>query len=154
MSRIRSRHAQQGFTLLEAMVALTIAALTIIPLYEWVSRSLIALTRVSDVTHEAEVKLSAIAILSRVNPMEQADGTTDLGAYRLRWRSEPLVDPVDNAAYPRGIGLFQVALYTLHAEVQRSGTRWFEFDVQQIGYKRVRTPQVFQAPPPQPPPRP
>lgn len=148
--RLRTRSRQQGFTLLEAMVALTIAALTIIPLYEWVNRSLVSLARVSDVTHEAEVKLSAIAVLSRVNPMEQAEGTTDLGAYRLRWRSTPLVDPVDNAAYPRGIGLFQVALYSLHAEVLRSGARWFEFDVQQIGYKRVRTPQVFQAPTPRP----
>jgi general secretion pathway protein I len=142
---------QAGFTLLEAIVALVLIAVTLVPLYEWVGRSLAAMARVADNTREAEAKLSAVSVISAVNPMEEPTGAVDSGSYRIRWQATPLTDPVDNSGYPRGIGLYQVALYRVRAEIIRGDQVWFAFDVDQMGYHRVRTLQVFAAPgaPPQ-----
>ncbi len=79
--------------------------------------------------------------------MEEASGASDAGPYRVRWQATAKVEPVDNVAYPRGIGLYQVALYDVRAQVLKDGGVWFEFHVDQIGYRRVRNPMVFQAPP-------
>lgn len=139
---------QRGFTLLEAIVALVLIATTLIPLYEWVSRSLAAAAKMADTTKQAEAQLAALAVVSRVNPMEETSGSREAGPYRIRWQATAKVDPVDNVAYPRGVGLFQVALYDVHAEVVRNGEVWFDFHVDQVGYRRVRSPMVFQPLPP------
>lgn len=135
--------AQHGFTMIEALVALALIAVTIIPLYEWVGRSLGAATRTADITRQAEAELSALAVVSRVNPMEEPSGAIDLGTYRIRWQATAKTNPMDNVAYPRGVGLYQVALYDVKAEVLRGGVVWFDLHVDQVGYKRVRNPQVF-----------
>ncbi len=134
---------QGGFTMLEALVALVLIAVTLIPLYEWVGRSLAAATRTADVTRQAEAELSALAVISRVNPMEEPNGSVEVGGYRIRWQATAKTDPVDNIGYPRGVGLYQVALYEVRTEVLRGNERWFEIRVDQIGYRRVRNPQVF-----------
>ena len=141
---------QAGFTLLEAIVAMVLLAITIMPLYEWVGRSLAGMARVADNAKQAEAQLSAVSILSAVNPMEEPTGTVDSGSNRVRWQSTPLSNPVDNSGYPRGVGLYQVALYRIRAEILRGDTLWFAFDVDQMGYHRVRTLQVFSAPAPPP----
>lgn len=146
---MNASRSQKGFTLLEALVALVLIAVTLVPLYEWVGRSLGAAAKMADTTKQAEAQLAALAVISRINPLEQANGTSDAGPYRVRWQSTPKVEPVDNVAYPRGIGLFQVALYDVRAQVLKDGAVWFEFQVDQVGYRRVRSPMVFQAPPPQ-----
>lgn len=146
---MNARRRQSGFTLLEALVALVLIAITLMPLYEWVGRSLGAAARMADTTKQAEAQLAALAVISRINPLEEATGTSDAGPYRVRWQSVAKVEPVDNVAYPRGIGLYQVALYDVRAQVLKDGAVWFEFHVDQIGYRRVRNPMVFQAPAPQ-----
>jgi general secretion pathway protein I len=144
--------AQAGFTLIEAIVALVLLAITLMPLYEWVGRSLVGMIRVADASRQAEAQLSAVSVVAAVNPMAEPSGAVDAGSYRIRWQSTPLTDPVDNSGYPRGVGLYQVALYRVRAEVIRGDQIWFAFDVDQMGYHRVRTLQVFSAPAaPQPP---
>jgi general secretion pathway protein I len=134
---------QFGFTLIEALVALALVAVAIIPLYEWVGRSLGTAARTADMTRQAEAELSVLAVISRVNPMEEPSGTMDIGGYRIRWQATPKTEPVDNVSYPRGVGLYQVALYDVKAEVRRGDSLWFELQVDQVGYRRVRMPQVF-----------
>ncbi|MBI1778294.1 MAG: prepilin-type N-terminal cleavage/methylation domain-containing protein [Proteobacteria bacterium] len=141
---------QRGFTLLEAIVALVLIAITLMPLYEWVGRSLAGMSKVADTARQAEAQLSAVAVLAAVNPMEEPLGTVDTGSYRIRWRSTPMTDPVDDTGYPRGVGLYLVALYKVRAEIWRNDALWFAFDVDQVGFHRVRTQQVFQAPAAQP----
>jgi len=134
---------QSGFTMMEALVALALIAVTLIPLYEWVGRSLATAARTADVTRQAEAELSALAVVSRVNPMEEPSGSVEVGGYRIRWQATPKTDPVDNISYPRGVGLYQITLYEVRAEVLRGNEQWFEIHVDQVGYRRVRNPQVF-----------
>ena len=136
--------AQRGFTIIEALVALALVAVTIIPLYEWVGRSLGMAARTADVTRQAEAELSALGVLSRVNPMADPEGSLDIGSgHRVRWQAVPKTDAVDNVAYPRGVGIYQVALYQVKAEVLRGNVVWFDFTIDQLGYRRVRNPQPF-----------
>jgi hypothetical protein len=57
--------------------------------------------------------------------------------------------PVDGANYPRGISLYQISLYNTHVEARASQTNVLaRFDVQLVGYKRVREINLpFSAPP-------
>jgi hypothetical protein len=125
---------------------MVLVAVTLVPLYEWVGRSVAGMAKVADTARQSEAKLSAVSVIAAVNPMEEPSGTVDSGSYRIRWQSALLTDPVDNSGYPRGIGLYQVALYRVRADILRGDQLWFSFDVDQMGYHRVRTLQVFQAP--------
>jgi len=50
----------------------------------------------------------------------------------------------DGVSYPRGVSLYQLALYDNYVTVQQTdGTRWFDFTLRQVGYKRVREIKFF-----------
>jgi general secretion pathway protein I len=101
---------QRGFTLLEAIMAIALLAIAVMPLYAFFGRSLDGLYRAAESNRESEMNLSAIAFLTGLNPMERPNGEDSFGAYRIRWRSEELVPASDAMAYPRGLGLYQAAL--------------------------------------------
>lgn len=135
-----------GFTLLEAIVAIALLAAAAIPLYAFLSRSLDGLARAAEANRESETGLSAIAVLSALNPMERPAGEDAFGSYRLRWRSRELVPATDAMAYPRGLGLYQVALYEVTGEILDRGRIRSTVAVRVVGHRRVRDLVPFAAP--------
>jgi prepilin-type N-terminal cleavage/methylation domain-containing protein len=129
---------QGGFTLLEAVVALALFAAAALPLYALFNRSLDGLFRVAETNRMSEARLMILAMLDNVNPSEQPTGTERIGGYVVRWQSRELVPPIDNIGYPRGVGIFQVGLYDIAASVERDGQPWFNMNVRQVGYRKVR----------------
>lgn len=138
--------AAAGFTLLEAVVALALVAVATLPLYAFFSRSLDGLYRAAEVNRESETKLSAIAFLSGLNPMERPSGEDTLGNLRIRWTSQERVPATDVIAYPRGMGIHQAALYDLTAEILDGPRVRATLELRLIGYKRVREMLPFAAP--------
>jgi len=58
----------------------------------------------------------------------------------MHWRSRPITNVIDGANYPRGISLYQMALYSTSILVKTDGGQaWFDMKLQQVGYKKVRT---------------
>lgn len=143
-SRTASSHRNEsGFTLLEAIVAIALLGALLVPLYNLMTRNLDGLFRVGDANLHSEVMLNALALLDTVNPMERPEGSAELGAYVLRWRSELLTAPIDGVGFPAGQSLYQIAMYRTNAEVLRLGrdnqlSNWFSFDLRQVGWKQVR----------------
>ena len=136
---VKRSPAQQGFSLIEAIVALVLISTTGMALFAWVNTNLITLSRIQAIDAENEATQNVLEYMNSVNPMLTPEGQADLGAYRLNWRSEASTDLRDGANYPFGVSLYQLALYQTKIAVSRSnGEPWFNLELQQVGYKKVR----------------
>jgi general secretion pathway protein I len=131
--------ASTGFTLLEAIVALAILASLGATLFAWVNSNIMALSRVKDVNARSDAQVNIVEFMGGVNPMERPQGVADFGPYRINWAAARQTDPQDNAGYPAGAGLYQVALYATRIRVLRADeTEWFEFTLRQVGFRKAR----------------
>lgn len=130
---------QRGFTLLEAIVALTLIALAGAALFSWVNANMISLARVRDVNERSLATENILDLMQKIDPMLSPTGERDLGSYSVRWNVEAVAGPQDGANYPRGLSLYKLALFRNHISVIKGGDIWFEFDLRQVGYQRVRT---------------
>jgi general secretion pathway protein I len=136
---MRRHQRQHGFTLMEAIVALVLIATTGMALFSWVNSNILTLQRVQAVNAQEAATVNALQYLHNVNPMATPEGKATLGAYTLNWTSEQLAEPRDTAGYPTGNGLYQIAIYQMRAQLKMlDGKDWFDFKVQQVGYKKVR----------------
>ena len=130
---------QLGFTLIEAIVALVLIGTTGMALFSWINNNIITLNRVQEINAENAATTNAIEYMNSVNPMLKPEGKADLGSYLLSWKVESTTDPRDGANYPSGIGLYQLVLCQTKVTVKKQGGQyWFDFSLQQVGYKRVR----------------
>lgn len=141
-----TRAGAAGFTLLEAIVAMVLVAVAVMPLYAFFSRSLDGLYRAAEVNRESEAGLSAIAFLSGLNPMERPSGEDAFGPLRIRWKSQELVPATDVMAYPRGLGLHQAALYEVTGEILDGARVRSKVAIRLVGHRRVRELLPFAAP--------
>jgi general secretion pathway protein I len=141
-----TRQTQAGFTLLEAVVALALIAAAALPLYAFFSRSLDGLYRAAEANRESQASLTAIAFLSGLNPMERPTGEDTLGTLHLRWKSREVVPTTDAIGYPRGLGLYQVALYEVTGEILEGSRVRATVAVRLVGYRRARQLLPFAAP--------
>lgn len=130
---------QQGFTLMEAIVALVLVATTGMALFSWVNSNILTLQRVQATNSQDAATVNALQYLHNVNPMATPDGKVALGTYTMNWTTEQLTEPRDTAGYPTGNGLYQIAMYQTQVRMQsQDGKDWFDFKLQQVGYKKVR----------------
>jgi prepilin-type N-terminal cleavage/methylation domain-containing protein len=134
-----SARAQGGFTLLEAIVALTIFAICAMALYGWLAVNVNALLRTgarSDALRDDRV---ALAVLEPVNPMTEPKGERILpGGLSVRWSGKEIDrrSSVSAAGTPLA---FDLALYDLDVEVRRGNRRVDRFTVRRAGWVTART---------------
>lgn len=132
---------QQGFTLIEAIVALVLIATTGMALFSWINGNIITLNRVQEINAENAATQNVVEYMNSINPMISPEGQIDLGSCRLSWKSTAATEPRDGASYPYGIGLYQLGMYRTKITVHKqSGQFWFSLTLQQAGYKKVREP--------------
>ena len=139
------RKSEAGFTLLEAIVAITVLTATLIPLYLLIATVSRSAFRLDESNRIAEIELDALNVMSIVNPMEKPVGAVES---RLRaakcWASHSVIDPVDGSAYPNGRGFFLIGLYDGTVDVvEPSGLTLLSFPLRMIGFKRTSD-NVFQ----------
>jgi general secretion pathway protein I len=140
------RHRQGGFTLLEAVVAIALVAATALPLYAFFSRSVDGIYRAAEANRESQAGLTTISFLAGLNPMERPSGEEGIGALRLRWTSREVVPATDSIGYPRGIGLFSVALYEVTGEILEAGRVRSTVTIRLVGHRQARQLLPFAAP--------
>ena len=131
---------QQGFSLLEAVVAIVLISTTGLALFSWINSSLVSLERVRDANARSEVTQNAVEYMAAVNPMLKPQGNASLGDVELTWDAKQITPIKDGTNFPAGKGLWQFALYDVNVSLaQEKGRAWFSFRLQQLGYKRVRS---------------
>ena len=131
---------QQGFTLLEAMVALVIFALASMGIYGWVNSNLISLNRLADLAANEQVLNSAVERLKLVDMAKETEGAFNVEDYNVRWHAD-LVEPWHNGVTAAGaITIYDLALYDVKLVFVKDGLERGHFSYRNTVYKQVRQP--------------
>lgn len=125
---------QQGFSLLEAIVALILIATTGMALFSWINTNLITLHHVQQTQQRHEAIRNALAFIDTINPLEKPQGEESVGLYIFRWEADAVWLPKD------GKGLYQLGLYDTKVEVFSDKELLARFTLRQVGFKQVRQP--------------
>ena len=113
-----------GFSLIEALVALTIAALTLAAIFELQVQMVRGQQRAVEAMEQVAAQENALALTRDINPMVSPEGRIALpGGDTISWTSEPLGVPQQNAGFPAGNGSYQVQLFRLTVRVERTSGR-------------------------------
>lgn len=133
------RRREPGFTLIEALVALVVLGSAGMALFSWINASIMSLRRVEDANARSDAMANVIEYLQAVNPMITPVGRADLGHYTIEWTAAPVTPVADGSGYPRGISLYQLALFDTRVVAAKPGdSAWFEFTLTLAGHKKVR----------------
>lgn len=132
------RRHQQGFSLLEAIVALTIMATCLLALYAWLSTSTFALNRTRASALSLQEARSALALIETINPMAESNGKRDLPPLEIRWKARPLTDRRIGMSRAGTSTQFDFQLYELDVEVFRDNTLVRDFSVRRTGWEAAR----------------
>ncbi|MGM9516477.1 type II secretion system protein [Roseateles sp. DB2] len=112
--------AQRGFSLLEAIVALTILGSSAVALMAWLQQSRDTLLRVERVRAEAQLQLDAQAWLATLNPSLNREGDADLGGLQVRWTSELIGAEHDENDFGGVLQpVWRIGLYRVQAQARR-----------------------------------
>ena len=131
-------HRAQGFSLLEAMVALTLFVVVAGSLYQWLDRSLAGAARAEAHAQRLVHARNALAWAETLNPMAEPRGRVELGELVIEWQAEPATEILEGAGQGQGISLYRTALYRLKLSVVHQGTV-LELEVLKTGYEQFRT---------------
>ncbi|HRO32490.1 MAG TPA: prepilin-type N-terminal cleavage/methylation domain-containing protein [Brevundimonas sp.] len=113
------RRRRAGFSLIEALVALAIASVTLLAIFELQLQMARGQQRAARAIAQSAQQENALALTRAVNPMAEPEGVIALpGGDTVRWIAEPHGDEVANTGFPMGQGAFRVQLYTMTVSVQ------------------------------------
>jgi len=131
---------QQGFTLLEAMVALVIFSLASMGIYGWVNANLISLNRLADLAANEQVLNSAVERLKLVDMSKETDGAFNVNDYNVQWHAD-LVEPWRNGVTAGGaITIYDFALCDVKLVFIKDGRERGHFSYRNTVYKQMREP--------------
>ena len=127
-----------GFTLLEAIVALSLFAIAGMAMYGLYNTNLISLMRVQDVARQTPIARYAMERIAAIDPWHEAGGRFVVDGYDIEW-SATLVEPVRHGQNSVGTQMgFDFGLYDVEYEVSRQGRRIGVWRTRQVGFERVR----------------
>ena len=101
----------RGFSLLEAIVALTIVAAAILGAYAWVAGNIVSLTRVRDLALEEAALQQALGTLEQTDLGHQPAGSIQWREFRIDWQAEPIEASRPSRTGVGGTGLYELTLY-------------------------------------------
>jgi len=128
--------SKAGFSLLEALAALTIAAVSLAALMGMQHQLVDAQRRSDAAIAKADLKKNALVLIREVNPDEYPEGEIALPPNRtVRWTATALTEPKLSAGFPNGDGRFMVTLYRMAVEVvDAQGAVVEAFEVERMGW--------------------
>ena len=142
---------QRGFTLLEAIVALAIMALALIPLVTYIAQAADSLQRAGESNDRSVAMQAALALMDPVNPLAEPQGQLPIDdTVSVEWHSDIAVPPNTGVLVGGGLANFRIGFYTMHVTLSRTNEpSWFSFDLRKVGYERINSGfPMGDAPPP------
>lgn len=134
-----NRARQSGFSVIEALVAIAVLAVALVPLLTLQ----IQLTRAAEHQQALRERITsqrnAVAVLRDVNFMETPQGVIALhGEMRLSWRARPTSPVVKSTRQGAADGDFEVALYQVEVAISENESVLTTFSLMELGWRRVQ----------------
>ena len=128
-----------GFSLIEALVALAIASMMLMAIFELQIQMARGQQRAGEAIEQVVKQENALALTRDVNPMLQPTGEVDLaGGDIVRWTSSPKGQPRLNAGIPTGDGAYEVQLFTVTVDIEpRTGRAPASLTFDRMGWRRA-----------------
>ena len=125
---------QNGFTLLEAVVTLTILAVFAGGLLAWLNNSVVGYQKLDAVQERMRAFRNAADFVATVNPLVTPIGRIELPPYTVVWQAteiEPVRTATQNSSY------YDVGLYTTLVSIDKGGEHLGSFSIKQVGYRQT-----------------
>ena len=133
-----------GFTLLEAVVALTILGFVLLGAFSWVSTDLTALGKVRDLALEESAVQQAVAELEQVDLGAQSGGSFDWRGFRIDWSAQTLGPTRQGRTATGALGLHDLALYAVQIDVLRGPRMLGRHELRMVQHVAARRPEDAQ----------
>lgn len=122
MQRQPSKAGRDGFSLIEALVALAIASMTLMAIFELQVQMARGQARAQRAVEQVASQDNALALVRDINFSEQPQGQIAMpGGDQVQWTSEPLTPPEINVGYGSRTGIFEVTLHQVTVQIIRKG---------------------------------
>lgn len=133
------RRDREGFSLVEALVALAVAALTLGAIFELQVQMARGQARAAAVLDQVAVQESALVLLRDHNFMAEPAGERALGDnVTVRWAAMPIGSPRVNVGLGNGDGLFEVQRFSVRVEIAgASGRSPPPMEFERVGWRRL-----------------
>ena len=133
------RGQQAGFSLIEALVALAIAAMALAAVFALQRQMAEGEQRHTRTLQLVTLQKNALALTRDLNPTAEPTGALSLaGGQTVRWSSQPLTAPRTNTGLPAGEGAFELRLYRVRIDItDPSGKRLGGLDFDRVGWRRL-----------------
>lgn len=132
--------SQAGFSLLEAIVALSVLAMSAMALYGWLNSNLIMLNRVDEVYQSVEAVESTLEWISVLDPYTQPEGEQEIAGTLVSWRFVPLGASLPARDMHGNLSVNDAQLFRAEVEIWRGEKLLARFDVMQLGLQAKRRP--------------
>ena len=131
----------QGFTLLEAIVAIALVSSVLMALYSLINTDLISLRRAEAAVQSRTIIEEFTHRIELVELGDGADGAMEIPPYAVDWTAS-LVEPTQMGRQQRGApGLYDLSLFDVSFEVRRERAFVAEGTLRQLRYIKVRDSQ-------------
>jgi prepilin-type N-terminal cleavage/methylation domain-containing protein len=139
----------RGFSLIEALVALIIAAISLSAVLELQRQLADGQARYERTLELAQLQRDALALTADINPTAQPDGAIPLAAGRsLHWRAEPRSAPALDTGSATAGRRFEMRLYRVTVQIlDASGAEMGEISLDRLGWRRLERAAPFVPPP-------
>lgn len=140
MRRLVNPRGRAGFSLVEVLVAVAIAALAFLVLAELQGQ----LARGQRAAERAERRDSldraALALAEGLNPTEACEGEVEVDSeMRMTWTCRELLAPRLVTGFPVGDGAFEVALYEVTVSLRDpDDVETSRLVIERLGWRRIR----------------
>ena len=125
---------QQGFTLIEVLVASAIVIMSIGTILQLFSVGLDQNQRVAQLAHLLTAQRTITAELEQINPAQQQKGQGVTAALSYQWEAK-IVLPYKNIYEEESFFPQELALYNINVQIEKPRDGRYQFNLQQIGWR-------------------
>lgn len=136
---------EEGFSLLEALVAVALTAIALLPLLSLQQANLDLAIRTDRASKRLELERNVLVVVNSVNPSQNPTGTVEIAPYEIRWTSRIIGPPRAASGRPFGSGRFNLTLYDVSVEsIDKRTGEIGTTTLRRVGYLAVRPPADIQ----------